>query len=153
MMGLECLILASDPTVLSHIQACLGGHRETVHFRQDSASAIEFASRRHAALDGLIIDCDGVAGAKSALTQVRSTSANRQTLILAIVNGSREAEAVLNLGANFVLSKPIQRTRLHGVLPTVVAKMEREHRRYFRYDVELPVAISKSPGAIPVAPP
>ena len=136
-MGLECMILASDPTVLSHIQASLGEHGDTVHFRQDSASAIEFASRRH--LDGLIIDCDGVAGGKSALAQVRNTSANKQTLILAIVNGSREAEAALSLGANFVLSKPIHGARLRGVLPTVVAKMELEHRRYFRYDVDLPV--------------
>jgi hypothetical protein len=77
---------------------------------------------------------------------VRSTPANGQTLILAIVNGPREAEAALSLGANFILSKPIQDTRLRGVLPTVVAKMEREHRRYFRYDVGLPVRFQNPLG-------
>lgn len=136
MTGLECLILTCDPTVLSHVQASLSEHGPLLHFRQDVVSAIEFTSRRH--LDGLIIDCDGVAGGKSALAQVRSTSANRQTLILAIVNGSMDAEEALDLGANFILSKPIQGTRLRDVLPTVVAKMEREHRRYFRYAVTLP---------------
>jgi CheY-like chemotaxis protein len=142
MTGLECLILTCDPTVLNHIQASLHGYGPSLHFRQDVGSAMEFASRRH--LDGFIIDCDSVAGGKSALAQIRNTSANKQTLILAIVNGSMEAEAALGLGANFILSKPIQETRLRGVLPAVVAKMEREHRKYFRYDVTLPVRFQNS---------
>ena len=48
-------------------------------------------------------------------------------------------EFYCTLGENFVLSKPIQQTRLRSVLHIAVAKMEREHRRYFRYDVDLPV--------------
>jgi hypothetical protein len=86
-----------------------------------------------------MIDCDDVPGGTKTLAQVRSTPANKQTLIVAIVNGATSAEAALDLGANFVLSKPIQQTRLRSVLDVAVPKMEREHRRYFRYDVDLPV--------------
>jgi CheY-like chemotaxis protein len=143
-MGLECLIVTCDPTLLGYVQASLGMHGASLHFRQDSASAIELASRRH--LDGLVIDCDDVPGGTKALGQVRSSPANTRTLILAVVNGSTSAEAALDLGADFALSKPIQQTRLRSVLDIAIPKMEREHRKYFRYDVDLPVRFSNPLG-------
>ncbi len=85
-------------------------------------------------------------GGTSALAQVRSTSANKQTLILAIVNGPTSVEAALELGANFVLSKPIQQNRLRSVLDVAVASMEREHGRYFRYNADLPVRFRNALG-------
>src|ERR1039458_2544352 len=90
-------------------------------------------------LDGLVIDCDDVPGGTKAIPELRNTPANKQTLILAVVNGWTSAEEALDLGADFALSKPIQQTRLRRVLDIAIPKMEREHRRYFRYDVDLPV--------------
>jgi CheY-like chemotaxis protein len=136
-MRLECLVVTSDPTLLGHLQAGLGAHGALLDFRQDSVSAIELASRRH--LDGLVIDCDDVPGGAAAIAQVRSRPANQHTLIFAIVNGVTSPEAALDLGANFVISKPIQQPRLRSVLDAAVPKMEREHRRYFRFPVDLPV--------------
>ena len=136
-MGLDCLIVTCDPNLIGHVQTSLGTHEASLHLRQDSASAIEFASRRH--LDGLVIDCDDVSGGTKVLALARSSPANKQTLILAVVNGLTSAEAALDLGANFALSKPLQQTRLRSVFDIAVPKMEREHRRYFRYNVDLPV--------------
>jgi CheY-like chemotaxis protein len=136
-MGLDCLIVTCDPNLIGHVQTSLGTHEASLHLRQDSASAIEFASRRH--LDGLVIDCDDVSGGTNAIAQARNSPANMQTLILAVVNGFTSTEEALDLGANFALSKPIHQARLRSVLDIAVAKMEREHRRYFRYDVDLPV--------------
>jgi CheY-like chemotaxis protein len=136
-MGLECLIVTCDPGLFGQVQASLGTRGAALHFRQDSASAVEFASRRH--LDGVVIDCDDVAGGTNALAELRSTPANKQTLILVIVNGLTSAEEALDLGADFVLNKPIKPTRLRSILDTAIPKMEREHRRYFRYGVDLPV--------------
>jgi CheY-like chemotaxis protein len=133
-----------DPTLIGHVQASLGTHGASLELRQDSASATELASRRH--LDGLVIDCDDVPGGAKALAQVRSSPANKQTLILAVVNGSTSTDAALDLGANFVLSKPIQQTRLRSVLAIAVPRMEREHRRYFRYDVDLPARFQNALG-------
>jgi len=92
-----------------------------------------------------MIDCDDVPGGAEALGQIRNTPANKQTYILAIVNGSTGTRAAIALGANFVLSKPIQQT-LPGILPVAIAEMEREHRRYFRYDVDLPVWFQNALG-------
>ena len=92
-MGLDCMIVTCDTTLLGHIQVSLGRHGASLQMRQDSTSAIELASRRH--LDGLMIDCDDVPGGTKALAQIRSTSANNQTLIIAIVNGSTSPEAAI----------------------------------------------------------
>ncbi|PYX64171.1 MAG: hypothetical protein DMG74_14010 [Acidobacteria bacterium] len=136
-MGLECLIVTSDPVLLGHIKSNFSMHSAVLDLRQDSASAIELLSRRH--LDGLIIDCDDVPGGTEALGQVRNGLSNKETLILAVVNGFTSTERALDLGANFVLCKPLQESRLRGILDIALPKMEREHRRYFRYEIDLPV--------------
>jgi len=135
-MELECLIVTCDPGLLGHVQAGLGTHGASLQHRQDCASAIELVSRRH--LDGVVVDCDVPGGAR-ALPALRNARANKQTLILAVVNGFTSAEEALDLGADFALGKPIQQSRLASVLDVAVPKMEREHRRYFRYDVDVPV--------------
>jgi len=142
-MELECLIVTGDSSLLGHVQASLGTHGASFQFRQDCASAIELASRRH--LDGVVIDCD-VPGGAGAIPALRGAAANRQTLILAVVNGFTSAEEALDLGADFAICKPIERSRLSDILDVAVPKMEREHRRYFRYDVDLPVRFQSSPG-------
>jgi CheY-like chemotaxis protein len=142
-MDLECLIVTCDPGLINDVQAGLGTHGASLQLRQDCASAIELASRRH--LDGVVIDCDVPGGAK-ALAALRSAPANKQSLILAVVNGFTSAEEALDLGADFALSKPIQQSRLASILDVAVPKMEREHRRYFRFEVDLPVRFETQLG-------
>ena len=77
--------------------------------------------------------------ASQALDQLRNSAANKQTLILAVVNGSIGERDAIELGADFALTKPVQQTRLNNILELAIPKMEREHRRYFRYQVDLPV--------------
>jgi DNA-binding NarL/FixJ family response regulator len=143
-MGLECLILTADPSVLAEVRAGLAEYKTALQFRQDAASAIELASRRH--LDGLVVDCDDVPGGADSLIQLRKTAANKQTLILALVNGKTSEQQALSLGADFAFSKPIQQSRLESVLEIAIPKMEREHRRYFRFEVNLPVQFSDAKG-------
>src|ERR1700722_8580947 len=126
-MGLECLIVTCDPTLLGHVQASLGALGASVQLRQDAASGVEFASRRH--LDGLVIDCDDVRGGTKAIAELRATHANKQSVILAVVNGLTSAEEALDLGADFTLSKPIQQTRLRKYKGIAIAKKKSEHGR------------------------
>jgi CheY-like chemotaxis protein len=143
-MGLQCLIVTSDPGLLGPFKASLNEHQASLDMRQDSASATELAFRRH--WDGVVIDCDDVPGGRELIAQVRQSRSNKQTLIFAVVNGSTSTDTVLDLGASFVLSKPLQESRLRSVLDLAVPKMEREHRRYFRYDADLPLRISNHDG-------
>ncbi len=142
-MGLECLILTSDPALLGDMRATLGARGLSLQFRQDSESAVELASRRH--LDGIVVDCD-VSNGTTTLDLLRNSAANKQTLILAVVNGSVGERDAIELGADFALGKPLQHSRLNNILELAIPKMEREHRRYFRYQVDLPVRFRDSAG-------
>lgn len=147
-MGLECLILTADPRFLGDMRDTLGARGLSLQFRQDSESAVELASRRH--LDGIVVDCDVSGGAK-ALDLLRNSPANKQTLILAAVNGSVGEREAIELGADFALGKPVQQSRLNNILELAIPKMEREHRRYFRYQVDLPVRFRDTAGESVVA--
>jgi CheY-like chemotaxis protein len=136
-MNLDCLLVTCDPVLLGQIRATFSARGASLNLREDSASALELASRRH--WDGLIIDCDDVAGGMEVLANVRNSRSNQETLTIAILNGPANTEAALGLGASFVLCKPIEEGRLRSVMDYAFPKMEREHRRYFRYDIDLPV--------------
>src|SRR2546427_8047595 len=143
-MGLHCLVVTCDPNLIGQVKASLDMRGASLHLRQDSASAIELAARRH--LDGLVIDCDDVPGGTEAIAQARNSRLNTQTLIFAVGTGSTSTATALDLGANFVLCKPIKENRLRSLLDIAFPKMEREHRRYFRYDVDLPVRFRNQLG-------
>jgi ActR/RegA family two-component response regulator len=136
-MGVECLLVTCDSVLYGQVKAALGSRGVSLDLRQDSASAIEFASRRH--LAGVIIDCDDVPGGTEAILHLRHTRANQQGLIFAVVNSPASAQNALDLGANYSLCKPVHESRLQSILDIAVPTMEREHARYFRYDVDLPV--------------
>jgi DNA-binding response OmpR family regulator len=143
-MSLQCLIVTSDCHLIGQLRTSMQAQNCVLDLRQDSETAIELASRRH--FDGVLIDCDDVPGGREAIAQIRNSRSNRQTQLIAVANGSTSVEAALDLGANFVLCKPIQETRLRQFLEVAVPKMEREHRRYFRYHADLPVQIRNHDG-------
>jgi CheY-like chemotaxis protein len=138
-MGLQCLVVTCDPGLIGHTKTILSEHQASLDLRQDSSSAIEITARRH--WDGVVIDCDDVPGGTQAIAEVRNSRSNRQTLIFSVINGLTGVDAALDLGANFVLSKPVQESRWRSILDVALPKMEREHRRYFRYDTDVPVRL------------
>src|SRR3989442_11740981 len=143
-MALECLVLTGDSALLGAIRAKLSERGIELLVRKDAASAIEFSKRRH--LDGFVIDCDDVPQGKEALRSIPANSANKRSVMLAIVNGRTSVSEAFEMGANFVLGKPIQDGRICAVLDMPVPKMEREHRRNFRHPADLPIELQLSTG-------
>jgi len=145
-MALQCLLVTHDSHLLGHVKTTLNEHGALLDLRQDSASATELASRRH--WDGVVIDCDDVPGGTEAITRVRNSHSNKHTVMFAILSGLTSVEEALDLGANFVFSKPLQQTRWTNVLDAAIPMLQREHRRYFRYSADLPVRLHKHDGEI-----
>jgi hypothetical protein len=138
-MGLNCLLLTSDATLLEVFRTGFSATSVELEMRADAASAIELSARRH--LDGFIIDCDDVSGALDALTEIRGSRSNKSSVVFAVVNGTTSVSVVVDAGANFVLGKPVQAKHLRSLLDVALPRMEREHRRYFRHKVDLPVEL------------
>jgi len=57
------------------------------------------------------------------------------------VNGTTSVSTAVDAGANFVLGKPVEAKTLRSILDLALPRMEREHRRYFRHKVDLPVEL------------
>jgi CheY-like chemotaxis protein len=137
-------MMTRDRNLLGQIKATLNEHGASLDLRQDSGSALELISRRH--WDGIVLDCDDVSGGAEAITEIRRSRSNKQTSLFAVINGVTSVEAALDLGATFVLSKPVQEIRWRTVLTAALPKMEREHRRYFRYEADVPVSLRSHDG-------
>ena len=138
-MSLNCLLLTSDATLLELFRTCFSATSVELEMRRDAASAIDLSTRRH--LDGFVIDCDDVSGAADVLTEIRGSRSNKASVVVAIVNGTTSVSTAFDAGANFVLGKPVQDRQLRSLLKVAVPRMAREHRRYFRHKVDLPVEL------------
>lgn len=136
-MGLNFLLLTSDATLLKIIQSSFSAATVGLHLRTDAASAMELSARRR--LDGFVIDCDDVSGAPDVLAKIRSSRSNKQSLVVAVVNGTTTVSTTVKAGADFALRKPVQDKHLRRVFDVALPRLEREHRRYFRHKVDLPI--------------
>jgi DNA-binding response OmpR family regulator len=138
-MGLNCLLVTGDATLPEVFRKGFCATSVELEMRTDAASAIELSARRH--LDGFIIDCDGVERAMDLLVQIRGSRSNKTSVVVAVVNGTTSVSTAVDAGANFVLGKPVQDKQLQSLLGVALPRMEREHRRYFRHKVDLPVEL------------
>ena len=53
------------------------------------------------------MDCDDLKGALSVLESLRKSASNKNSVTFAILNGSTTTQQAFQMGANFVLQKPI----------------------------------------------
>jgi DNA-binding response OmpR family regulator len=138
-VSLNCLLLTRDVTLLATIRAGFSATNVALDMRADAATAIELLDRRH--LDGFIVDCDVVPQTTELLAQIRNSRSNELSILVAIVNATTSASMAIDVGADFVLAKPVQPKQLQSILDIALPRMEREHRRYFRHKIDLPVEL------------
>ena len=132
-MHLSCLVVSRDPEVLKGVGDVFTGF--DLVFRRDAAGANDAISQNH--LDAFVIDCDGVERSTDLLSAIRNSRSNRNSVIFTLVNGATSIGTATELGANFVLGKPVDSKRLTTYLQASIRKMEAEHRRYFRYQLSV----------------
>jgi ActR/RegA family two-component response regulator len=143
-MGLNFLLLTRDATLLKVIQSSFGAATVGLQLRTDAASAIELSARRR--LDGFVIDCDDVSGGPDVLAKIRSSRSSKQSVVVAVVNGTTTMSTAVEAGADFVLGKPVQDKQMRSFLNVALPRMEREHRRYFRHKVGLRIKLVYDKG-------
>jgi CheY-like chemotaxis protein len=139
-MGLTCLLLTNDAALLDVARTTFNALRVGLEVRAEAESAIELAGRRH--IDGFVIDCDDIHGAGNALAAIRKGRSNKLSVVFAVLNGKTSVSAAVEAGANFVVGKPVPDTLLRSQLEIALPRMERDHRRYFRHKVDLPITLS-----------
>jgi hypothetical protein len=72
---------------------------------------------------------------------LRKSASNKNSVTFAILNGGTSTQQAFQMGANFVLQKPISALNAKRCLGAAINFMIREQRRYFR-PVEIPATIA-----------
>jgi CheY-like chemotaxis protein len=143
-MPLESLLLSRDPEVIRVLQPALEKLSIDVEVCRGVSSGQEIL--RTEKFDAIIVDCDDLKGALSVLEGLRKSDSNKNSVTFAILNGSTTTQQAFQMGANFVLQKPVSALNAKRCLSAAINFMISERRRYFRHPVELSATISFGEG-------
>jgi DNA-binding response OmpR family regulator len=90
--------------------------------------------------DALFLDCDDLYGSKALLPWIRKTRTNKNSVLVAIVNGDTTPPDAIDLGATSTLQKPIAAQGLKDALKSSCEAFRQ--RRHRRISVQIPVYVS-----------
>lgn len=142
-MSLKALLLCSDAKIERLLRRVLGDLDIGVELCLDADSALRKLTRQR--FEAVIVDCADD-GANQVLRSVRNAPCNKQAVAVAIVEPVVGLKAVFDVGAHFVLYRPVSSERAKSSFRAARALMKSERRRNARIAVEIPV-VMRSTGA------
>lgn len=136
-MPLQSLLVSRDAHVIGVLRPTLEKLSIDVEVCRGAKSGNEILLSEK--FDGVIVDCDDLQGGLDVLESLRKGNSNKNSVAFAVLNGNTTTQRAFELGANFVLQKPISPLNAMRCFSAAVGFMTRERRRYFRQPVSLPV--------------
>jgi DNA-binding response OmpR family regulator len=143
--GLQALLLCDDDKVVRVLRRVLSELEIGVEHCPDADSAVQRLTRQR--FEAVIVDCTTLEIASRILKGTRSAPANKRAIAVAIIDGQSALKGAFELGAHFVLFKPISLERTKSSFRSVRALMKRERRRHARIPVELQVELVLGGGS------
>lgn len=140
-MSLKSLLLCSDEKIVRVLRRVLGDMEIDVELCLNADAALRKLTRQR--FEAIIADIAD-AGANEVLRSARSAPCNKQAVAVAIVEPAVGLKTVFDLGAHFVLYKPVSSERAKSSFRAARALMKSERRRNVRVPVEIPV-VMRSP--------
>jgi len=135
-MSLRSLLLCSDEKIIRVLRRVLGDLDIAIELCANADSALYRLTRKR--FEGIIVDCEAE-GASQVLRSARGAPCNKQAVAVAIVEPTVGLKEVFDLGAHFVLYKPVSSERAKSSFRAARALMKSERRRNTRVAVEIPV--------------
>src|SRR3984957_611247 len=137
-MSLKALVLCSDEKIVRVLRRTLGDLDIAMEMCADADTALRRLTRQR--YEGIIADCSDD-GASDVLRSARSAPCNKQAVAVAIVEPIIGLKAVFDIGAHFVLYKPVTTERAKSSFRAARALMKSERRRNARVTVQIPVVL------------
>ncbi|HEX4424080.1 MAG TPA: PilZ domain-containing protein [Terriglobales bacterium] len=144
-MTLKCLLFCSDDKIVRVLRRVLGDLEISVEHCTDSDSAIRKLTRQR--FEAVIVDCTDEKIASLVLRSARSAPCNKRAVAVAIVDGQNALRSAFELGAHFVLYKPVSSERAKASFRAARALMKCERRRNTRFPVQIPVTLVSADGS------
>jgi CheY-like chemotaxis protein len=139
-LELEFVLVSNDYVLATAISGGVKKYGAKFSLVPSAETARENFARRK--IDGIFVDV-AVPGSLGLMEAVRRGTANAKSVIFACVMGAKESTAALSAGANFVLRKPLTVDSVAMHITIAKEPLLREHRRYFRHAVHLPVVLKE----------
>lgn len=140
-MSLKSLLLCSDEKIVRVLRRVLGDLEIEVELCPNSEAALRKLTRQR--FEAIIADLSDD-GATEVLKSSRNAPCNRQAVAVAIVEPIIGLKAVFEIGAHFVLYKPVSSERAKSSFRAARALMKSERRRNARVAVQIPVVMRSS---------
>src|ERR1700730_12156889 len=138
-MSLQCLVFSSDDKILRVLRRVLSDLEIGIEHCMDADSAIRKLTRHR--FEAVIVDCSDESAASQVLKSARSAPCNKRAVAVSITDGDKALRTAFDLGAHFVLYKPISSERAKASFRAARALMKRERRRNTRIAVEIPLTL------------
>jgi len=142
-MSLKSLLLCSDEKIVRVLRRVLGDLEIEVELCANSDTALRKLTRQR--FEAIIADLSDD-GAIAVLRSARTAPCNKQAVAVAIVEQIVGLKEVFQVGAHFVLYKPVSIERAKTSFRAARALMKSERRRNVRVAVQIPV-VMRSPEA------
>src|SRR5579872_1464409 len=135
-MNLRSLLLCSDEKIVRVLRRTLGDMDISVEHCSSSEVALRHLTRER--YEAIIVDCAGP-GAASVLRGARTAPCNKRAVAVAILDPAVGLRSAFDLGAHFLLYKPVSAERAKSSFRAARALMKKERRRNSRVAVRMPV--------------
>jgi CheY-like chemotaxis protein len=138
-MNLKSLLLCSDEKIVRILRRTLGDLDISVEHCASSEIALRHLTRGR--FEAIIVDCAGP-GAAAVLSVIRTSPCNQRAVAVAILDPDTGLRSAFELGANFILYKPVTAERAKSSFRAARALMKKERRRNTRVTIQIPVQMS-----------
>jgi len=139
-MALTSLVVCADAKAVQVLSRSLQDLGIRVESCGDLRSALRLIEAQR--FDALLVDCDNEQEALDLIAEVRNTSINQSTVVVAILDGQSQLRDAFARGANFVLYKPVSPERAAYSMRAARDLMRRERRLDQRITLHAPATIS-----------
>jgi ActR/RegA family two-component response regulator len=138
-MNLKSLLLCADEKIVRVLRRTLGDLDIGVEHCASAEEALRRLTRER--FEAIIVDCAGP-GAGDVLRAARTAACNKRAVAVAILDPDIGLRSAFEIGAHFILYKPVSVERAKSSFRAARALMKRERRRNFRVAVRFPVEMS-----------
>jgi CheY-like chemotaxis protein len=140
-MTLKSLLLCSDEKIGRVLRRTLGDLDISVEHCTSAEAALRHLTRER--FEAIIVDCAG-AGAADVLRGARTAPCNKRAIAVAILDPATGLRSAFEIGAHFILYKPVSAERAKSSFRAARALMKRERRRNSRILVNLPLEMASA---------
>jgi CheY-like chemotaxis protein len=146
-MNLQSLVVADDEKTVRVLRRVLSDLEIDMEHCSNPETAVQQLTRNR--FEAVIVDCADTAQAGRVLKSARLAPCNRRAVALAIVDANMPLRTAFEMGAHFVLYKPVSAERAKTSFRAARALMKRERRRNTRIPVEMPITVRVNDGQSP----